>query len=802
MKKLSPRFLFFLLLGMQVAWLDGRANYATALAPDSSRSLFADRGLWKEDESKRSIYSRTFITPDGRIIAQSSKAPLCYKDKSGNLQVIDCTLKPSEKGWEAVQQTNPCWLNFDGSTTMTLGEGQLMTYNQSARLNGYDLDPEGQVWLNKNEASFGLFHTLPIAKKFAFNYDRIETDYVIYNLIPTIANTDLHFSEEIILPDGFTLSRDLARGKEVDGCWQGDLLVYAPDGSVRARFFMPVYYDMAGAQLAGAYQLVRDAATGVYTLKVMVPGSWLNDPARVFPVTIDPLVTGPTTTWAGGTMPSCLLPAYNADSILVVIPGQISITGLWVQSSYEASVFTNTPKSDGRMYFSTNCGTTPVLTVTGSQGALPGTAYLQFTNYRNPLACCLPQTCAQQTIWLRMHLARSAQGAGCNTNYIYYDPFTTWPFSAYVEGRTVETYAQQWTINTTTICSNQCTITATVYARYGVPPYTITHPWASGPVVMGAPLPCSLGNSNAQIQLTIPGCPTYCQPGGAISIPSPTITDACGNTVTGFPPKTITILTAPDVTAIPNPLAICSGEPVAISFTSCEGNATFSWTGDNATNGSGNISTILTNTGTAPNTVTYTVTPSANGCTGQPVSVPVQVNPFPGASAGNDTLIYSATSITLNGGGGNGSASYSWAPPYNLSCTDCQYPTANPSTTTTYTLYVTENGCTSTDTVTVYVEVSPWAIVVPNTFTPNGNGVNDLFRPEMLGIIELEMHIFNRWGELLYSWNTINGSWDGTYKGEKVQQGVYVWLLHAVPEDKHHPPIEMTGTVTVLPKTK
>jgi gliding motility-associated-like protein len=268
-----------------------------------------------------------------------------------------------------------------------------------------------------------------------------------------------------------------------------------------------------------------------------------------------------------------------------------------------------------------------------------------------------------------------------------------------------------------------------------------------------------------------------------------------------FPPKTITRLSAPDITAVPNPLAICSGDPVNIVFTSCE-NAIYSWSGDDATNGTGNISTTITNTTTTPNTVTYTATAYANGCTGDTVTIPVVVNPYPGAGAGTDTLILSGTTIVLNGTGGNGNATYSWAPPYNLSCTDCPNPSAYPSTTTSYTLYVTENGCTSTDTILVEVEVSPVYIVVPNTFTPNGNGVNDVFKPEMLGVAQLEFYIFNRWGELLYSWTDLNGSWDGTYKGEKVQQGVYVWLLHAVPEDMHHPPREMTGTITVLPKTK
>ena len=794
----TPRLLLFVFL-FSCAYSFAGNN--APLAPDSSRSFLSDKKDWQEDIEKRSIYSRTFKTPDGRIIAQSSKVPLCYKDKSGTLQVIDCTLKPSANGWEATQQSNPSYLNFDGSTKITIGENQFMTYNKNVLLNGEDMNLGGVVITKGNTSEF-MCSTLPISKKYSFNDNRIETDYIINNLIPTIANQDLIFSEEIELPQGFTIQRDYTYGgQEINGNWQGDLVARSPDGTESARFFAPIYYDAVGAEILGAYKTYIDINSGATILSIIVPQEWLNSPQRVFPVTIDPLVTGPTVTWAGGAMPSCFLPTYNLDSILVVIPGQICITGFWVQSTYDA--VTPAVRNQGSMFFTTTCGASPLLTVTGVPGTLPGTGYLPFTNYRFPLACCINQSCAQQTIWLVMHLGRSANGVGCNTTYIYHNPFTLWPFSAYVEGRTVENYGQQWTITPTTVCSDQCNISINVYCRYGVPPYTVTHPWAIAPVVVGAVTPCSFTNSIATLQLLVPGCPVYCITSGSVAVPKPTITDACGNTVTSFPNRNITVLSAPDMVATPNPLSICSGDGFAVNFTSCDNTATFSWTATNATNGSGNITTSLTNLTTTPNTVTYTVTPTAaNGCSGQTVNIPVTVNPYPGAGAGNDTLIYSATTIILNGTGGNGGQTYSWAPPYNLSCTNCPNPSAYPSTTTTYTLYVTENGCTSTDTILVEVEVSPIYIVVPNTFTPNGNGVNDLFKPEMIGVAQMEMYIFNRWGELLYSWDYLTGSWDGTYKGDKVQQGVYVWLLHATPEDLHHAPIEMTGTITVLPKTK
>ncbi|MBQ9677973.1 MAG: gliding motility-associated C-terminal domain-containing protein [Prevotella sp.] len=65
-------------------------------------------------------------------------------------------------------------------------------------------------------------------------------------------------------------------------------------------------------------------------------------------------------------------------------------------------------------------------------------------------------------------------------------------------------------------------------------------------------------------------------------------------------------------------------------------------------------------------------------------------------------------------------------------------------------------------------------LLMPNAFSPNGDGVNDIYRPKQYqNIVEFKAMIFNRWGQCLYSWTDIEGSWDGTYKGKPVKDGVY-----------------------------
>ena len=63
---------------------------------------------------------------------------------------------------------------------------------------------------------------------------------------------------------------------------------------------------------------------------------------------------------------------------------------------------------------------------------------------------------------------------------------------------------------------------------------------------------------------------------------------------------------------------------------------------------------------------------------------------------------------------------------------------------------------------------------MPNAFSPNGDGVNDTYRPKNYqNITEFKAMIFNRWGQCLYTWTDVAGEWDGTHKGKPVKDGVY-----------------------------
>lgn len=116
------------------------------------------------------------------------------------------------------------------------------------------------------------------------------------------------------------------------------------------------------------------------------------------------------------------------------------------------------------------------------------------------------------------------------------------------------------------------------------------------------------------------------------------------------------------------------------------------------------------------------------------------------------------------------------------------------------TLLVTNQwDCTDSYSVTINIE-DEQMYYVPNSFTPNGDGINDFFYGKSLNVSEndFEFYIFNRWGELVWSTTDPNEQWDGTTRGStKVQDGVYAWKIRGRTYSKNQK-FEVNGHVTVI----
>lgn len=141
---------------------------------------------------------------------------------------------------------------------------------------------------------------------------------------------------------------------------------------------------------------------------------------------------------------------------------------------------------------------------------------------------------------------------------------------------------------------------------------------------------------------------------------------------------------------------------------------------------------------------------------------------------------------------------YSWTPSAGLSCDFCPNPVASPLVTTRYILTVTDpaGGCSGIDTITLYVDASKH-FFVPNAFTPNNDGNNDIFYVYTAGPVKLfEINIFDRWGEHVYFSNDIGAGWDGTYRGVYVSPGDYAYTISVTFADGET--LTTKGSLTVI----
>lgn len=108
------------------------------------------------------------------------------------------------------------------------------------------------------------------------------------------------------------------------------------------------------------------------------------------------------------------------------------------------------------------------------------------------------------------------------------------------------------------------------------------------------------------------------------------------------------------------------------------------------------------------------------------------------------------------------------------------------SGTTNVALYVSYDSESDPDLIaTITVTISASLLEMPNAFSPNGDGINDIYKAKdnHKSITEFHAYIFNRWGQKLYEWTNIDGGWDGTFHGSPVKPGVYFVLVKAKGAD-------------------
>ena len=154
-------------------------------------------------------------------------------------------------------------------------------------------------------------------------------------------------------------------------------------------------------------------------------------------------------------------------------------------------------------------------------------------------------------------------------------------------------------------------------------------------------------------------------------------------------------------------------------------------------------------------------------------TISIHIKPNPEINIGNDTCITQGESIVLYATGAN---DYFWNNGLNNSTIN-----VSPTITTTYFVQgINADLCTGFDTITICVKEKSDStyFAIPSAFSPNGDGLNDIFKVLVYHNLKLElMRIFNRWGELIYETNISTEGWDGNYKNRQQPLGTYVYYL-------------------------
>ncbi len=201
-----------------------------------------------------------------------------------------------------------------------------------------------------------------------------------------------------------------------------------------------------------------------------------------------------------------------------------------------------------------------------------------------------------------------------------------------------------------------------------------------------------------------------------------------------------------------------------------------------------------------PSTTTYTLFAYDNKGCPKPAMDQVTVTVLPPlfATAGRDTAVMVGQPLQLTASGGTG---YLWTPATGLSDYAISNPVANytvPTESISYTVSVSNQaGCTETAFIKVKVFKEGDEIYVPNAFTPNSDGINDIIRPVNVSIQQMDyFKVYNRWGKLLFNTSLPGAGWDGKINGVLQGSGTFVWVFKGT--DYNGKIVLKKGTVTLI----
>lgn len=227
-------------------------------------------------------------------------------------------------------------------------------------------------------------------------------------------------------------------------------------------------------------------------------------------------------------------------------------------------------------------------------------------------------------------------------------------------------------------------------------------------------------------------------------------------------------------------ISVCNPGQYTLTAIATPGNISYQWYPTQLIISGGNTATPTVTAQT--NTSYQVIATNSNGCSDTAtanISISALGLANINAYADEDTLINGESTVLHV----SPSTGYTiiWVPATGLSNTGSAYPIASPTSTTEYIVSLTDaQGCSRTDTVKVtvidFICEEPY-IYLPNAFTPNDDGQNDILYLRGNLIDEMYLAIYNRWGELVFESTSPQIGWDGTYKGMKCDPAVFVYYF-------------------------
>lgn len=784
---------------------------------------------------ERTLTSKTYIkagTGGKERLFQNSTHPLHYKDAQGNLRTIHSVLQPSNKQgiYTATEQEVP--VIADAQTRqITLGKtGRQITLNSQLELifkglNGTETNLGSANWNNHTAGDNGIYvhNAWPgIDIEMRLFRGGMKTNFIINKPLPSYALGELLVRDHTILDKA--LHYDTPPNTPV----ASNLEIKNQQQEVVYKMSQPVVFEKNNAEQSIAFLSYQVHDNQV--LDIAVPGNFLNRSANSYPVILDPLVIDSTSVGVPGSSYTNTIPYSGGCTIVnnLTVPAGILVTDLMFSLTYITSggafmvhgaeeYFVGTCKSPPLTAWYWSC---PVYTT--------GTCDGWDVSFYNDMMRCIPApTCSTYVLPVTLNFYQIYRTtAPCTNTYIS----AITPFTVIVTGHTVEMVSTN-ILGDSVICDGDSTQLSSS-GRYGVAPYTYS--WSpgglTGPVVTVTPsvtttYTCTItdqcGNKDsltktitvyanentgftyspnpgcAGVPITItgngPGAPgnfNWVAAGSSTSsatavksfttsYPGPGTYKVILNYINGFclypDSGLVTINAAPIVKALSN-APVCLDAFLHLDAQSSSTLSSYAWSGPAGFTSAIKNPTIFPASFANAGTYSLTVT-DINGCTNTvPATTLVDVVTMNLTGVTPDQFIGLGGSVQLNAAGG---VYYHWSPDDGtLSNAHINNPIATPvDTVTRYTVVAMNQwGCKDSATVTIKLDYSDFFI--PNSFTPNGDGLNDVFRVVNARFDKLvAFEIYDRWGKLVFHTLDKTKGWDGTFYGEPCDLGIYHYFI-------------------------